>query len=210
MLRLKYAFGVPLLIAFQSGALAADYANSCQFSFEKAVYDITSKCQMTFYKGETILTYQNKPIDNTADCTHDRDVGPMGGEEADKLYMKLSNVIFADNGAGKPRVSGSLKFNPAKNGIDSLVGFVLDGKNRGGSQFIKETGNNIFPLGPFTFSLGKTPYMKMMLADATMVHLKGKCDGPYFGRMKLANESMSLSAVKPQHIKHISIIRRKA
>ena len=49
-----------------------------------------------FYIEETILTYGGEPISETAACTYDRDIGPMGFEEAGNRIEAYTSLHFDD------------------------------------------------------------------------------------------------------------------
>ena len=85
------------LLVVSSSAGADGFQNSCEYSFKKAVYSITQHCALNFYEGETILTYGETPITTTAACTADRDIGPMGFEEAEALLIDLIPRIFDES-----------------------------------------------------------------------------------------------------------------
>ena len=84
------------ILILSTFAQAKQYENSCEFTFEKGVYYVTQSCHMNFYIEETILTYGGEPISETAACTYDRDIGPMGFEEAGNRIEAYTSLHFDD------------------------------------------------------------------------------------------------------------------
>ncbi len=118
---------------------------------KKGVYFITQSCRLNFYTGETILTYGDEPIGETAACTYDRDIGPMGYEEADEVFSEVYSKVF--NNDNMPIISAKLDFSEVNNGLDTFLLLSLDGVEEGGEIFLEETPNKVFPIGGMTINL---------------------------------------------------------
>lgn len=167
-----------MLVLGSIHAHAKQYDNSCDFTFEKGVYSITQSCRFNFYEGETMLTYGDEPIDDTAVCTYNRDIGPMGYEEADQVVAEVYPKIF--NKDNNPRVSGKLNFNDGNDGIDAYISLTTDGVEEGGEIFLEEYSGNYFAIGAMSINLSTPPVMKFDVDDDIVLHMNGNCSGPYF------------------------------
>ena len=168
------------LFYFLTSASADEFQNSCEFSFSRAVYSITQYCALNFYEGETILTYGNAPIGNTASCTADRDIGPMGFEEAEILWSELSQKIFDESNKG--RMSSHLMFNETSNGLEARLSMIIDGDEQVGDLMIAsdQFSDGTIYIGASEFKLTSPQTASFEAEDALEIHLKGKCTGPYF------------------------------
>jgi len=168
------------LFYFLSSASADEFQNSCKFSFSKAVYSITQYCALNFYEGEIILTYGNAPIGDTASCTADRDIGPMGFEEADLLMSELTPKIF--DGSNKGRMSSQLLFNQTDDGLEARLSMIMDGDEQVGDLVIArdQISDGTIYIGASTFKLTSPQSASFEAGDALKIHLKGECAGPYF------------------------------
>lgn len=165
---------------FSKSASADDFQNSCEFSFEKAVYSITQYCALNFYKGEIILTYGNAPMGDTASCTADRDIGPMGFEEADVLLSELTPKIFDES--NNARMRSQLLFNENGNGLEARLTMVLDGDEQAGDLMIAsdQISDGTFSIGASEFKLTSPQTASFQVEDALVFNLSGDCTGPYF------------------------------
>ena len=174
----KYVLVTSILFLFSNLAYSQEYDNSCDFTFEKAVYSITKYCRLNFYEGETLLTYGDAPIGETLACTYDRDIGPMGYEEADEVFAEVYSKVFQDN--NMPRISAKLDFREADDGLNTFMSLTIDGVEEGGEIFIEETVDKVFPIGGMTINLNTPPMMMFAADDALVFHMNGECSGPYF------------------------------
>jgi hypothetical protein len=167
-----------ILLLVSSLAHSQEYKNSCNFTFEKGVYSITQYCKMNFYNGETLLTYGDALIAETAACTYDRDIGPMGYEEADEVFAEVYSKVFDEN--NMPRISANFDFREVDNGLDTFMSLTLDGVEEGGEIFLEEASDKVFPIGAMTINLNTPPIMEFAADDALVFHMNGDCSGPYF------------------------------
>ena len=161
-------------------ATADDFQNSCEYSFEKAVYSITQHCALNFYEGEITLTYGNAPMDDTARCTADRDIGPMGFEEADALLSELTPKIFDES--NNARIRSQLLFNEGDNGLEARLSIITDGVEQAGDLVIasEQISDGSFSIGGSDFKLTFPQSASVDVEDALKIHLSGDCKGPYF------------------------------
>jgi len=168
------------LFYFLTSASANEFQNSCEFSFSKAVYSITQHCALNFYEGETILTYGNAPMGDTASCTADRDIGPMGFEEADLLLSELIPKIFDESNKG--RMSSHLLFNETDYGLEARLSMIMDGDEQVGDLTIAsdQISDGTIYIGASKFKLTSPQSASFEAGDALEIQLKGECAGPYF------------------------------
>lgn len=168
------------LLQFPTLASADEFQNSCKFSFSKAVYSITQYCALNFYEGETTLTYGNAPIGDTASCTVDRDIGPMGFEEADLLMSELTPKIFDESNKG--RMSSQLLFNETDDSLEARLSMMMGGDEQVGDLVITsdQISDGTIYIGASKFKLTSPPSASFEVGDALKIHLKGECAGPYF------------------------------
>jgi len=168
-----------LIFASQS-VHASGFQNSCEFSFSKAVYSITQYCALNFYEGEIILTYGNAPMGDTASCTADRDIGPMGFEEADLLMSDLTPKIFDESNKG--RMSSWLLFNETDDGLEARLSMIMDGDEQVGDLMITsdQISDGTIYIGASEFKLTSPQTASFQVEDALEIQLKGECAGPYF------------------------------
>lgn len=172
---------VIFLFLFQFPTLAStnEFQNSCRFSFSKAVFSITPYCALNFYEGEIILTYGDAPIGDTATCTADRDIGPMGWEEADLLVSELTPKIFDESNKG--RMSSQLLFSETDDGLEGRLSMFMDGDELVGDLMITkdQISDGTIYIGAATFKL-TSPQSASFVEEALKINLKGDCTGPYF------------------------------
>ena len=168
------------LLQFPTLASADEFQNSCKFSFSKAVYSITQYCALNFYEGEIILTYGNAPIGETAICTADRDIGPMGFEEADLLMSELTPKIFDESNKG--RMSSQLLFNETDDGLEARLSVIVDGDEQNDDLMIASDQilDGTIYIGASKFKLTSPQTASFQVEDAIEIQLKGECAGPYF------------------------------
>ena len=168
------------LFCFLPSASADEFQNSCKFSFSKAVYSITQYCALNFFEGETILTYGDAPIGDTATCTADRDIGPMGFEEADLLMSELTPKIFDESNKG--RMSSQLLFNQTDDGLEARFSMIMDGDQQVGDLVIAsdQISDGTIYIGASTFKLTSPQTASFQVEDTLEIRLKGECAGPYF------------------------------
>ena len=168
------------LFCLLPSASANEFQNSCKFSFSKAVYSITQYCALNFYEGETTLTYGNAPIGDTASCTVDRDIGPMGFEEADLLMSELTPKIFDESNKG--RMSSQLLFNETDDGLEARLSVIVDGDEQNDDLMIASDQilDGTIYIGASKFKLTSPQTASFQVEDAIEIQLKGECAGPYF------------------------------
>ena len=166
------------ILILSTFAQAKQYENSCEFTFEKGVYYVTQSCHMNFYIEETILTYGGEPISETAACTYDRDIGPMGFEEADKVYGETYSKLFNED--NNPRASATIDFNEAGNRIEAYTSLHFDDASESGELLIDEISTKVFSIGAMTFNLNNPPLLQIGFDDTLDIYMNGECSGPYF------------------------------
>jgi len=168
------------LFVVSSSAGADRFQNSCEYSFKKAVYSITQHCALNFYEGETTLTYGESPIATTAACTADRDIGPMGFEEAEALWNHLVSKLFDES--NKSRIGGKLFFNENDEGLEARLTMSINDDEQVGDYKITrdQISDGTFFIDELEFNMTSPQTVSFELEDTLKFQLSGECKGPYF------------------------------
>ena len=168
------------LFVVSSSAGADGFQNSCEYSFKKAVYSITQHCALNFYEGETTLTYGESPIATTAACTADRDIGPMGFEEAEALSNHLVSKLFDES--NKSRIGGKLFFNENDEGLEARFTMSINDDEQVGDYKITrdQISDGTFFIDELEFNMTSPQTVSFELEDTLKFQLSGECKGPYF------------------------------
>ena len=168
------------LFVVSSSAGADGFQNSCEYSFKKAVYSITQHCALNFYEGETTLTYGESPIATTAACTADRDIGPMGFEEAEALWNHLVSKLFDES--NKSRIGGKLFFNENDEGLEARLTMSINDDEQVGDYKITrdQISDGTFFIDELEFNMTSPQTVSFELEDTLKFQLSGECKGPYF------------------------------
>ena len=168
------------LFVVSSSAGADRFQNSCEYSFKKAVYSITQHCALNFYEGETTLTYGESPIATTAACTADRDIGPMGFEEAEALSNHLVSKLFDES--NKSRIGGKLFFNENDEGLEARLTMSINDDEQVGDYKITrdQISDGTFFIDELEFNMTSPQTVSFELEDTLKFQLSGECKGPYF------------------------------
>ena len=168
------------LFVVSSSAGADGFQNSCEYSFKKAVYSITQHCALNFYEGETTLTYGESPIATTAACTADRDIGPMGFEEAEALWNHLVSKLFDES--NKSRIGGKLFFNENDEGLEARFTMSINDDEQVGDYKITrdQISDGTFFIDELEFNMTSPQTVSFELEDTLKFQLSGECKGPYF------------------------------
>ena len=168
------------LFVVSSSAGADRFQNSCEYSFKKAVYSITQHCALNFYEGETTLTYGESPIATTAACTADRDIGPMGFEEAEALSNHLVSKLFDES--NKSRIGGKLFFNENDEGLEARFTMSINDDEQVGDYKITrdQISDGTFFIDELEFNMTSPQTVSFELEDTLKFQLSGECKGPYF------------------------------
>ena len=168
------------LFVVSSSAGADGFQNSCEYSFKKAVYSITQHCALNFYEGETTLTYGESPIATTAACTADRDIGPMGFEEAEALLNHLVSKLFDES--NKSRIGGKLFFNENDEGLEARLTMSINDDEQVGDYKITrdQISDGTFFIDELEFNMTSPQTVSFELEDTLKFQLSGECKGPYF------------------------------
>jgi len=168
------------LFVVSSSAGADGFQNSCEYSFKKAVYSITQHCALNFYEGETTLTYGESPIATTAACTADRDIGPMGFEEAEALSNHLVSKLFDES--NKSRIGGKLFFNENDEGLEARLTMSINDHEQVGDYKITrdQISDGTFFIDELEFNMTSPQTVSFELEDTLKFQLSGECKGPYF------------------------------
>ena len=168
------------LFVVSSSAGADGFQNSCEYSFKKAVYSITQHCALNFYEGETTLTYGESPIATTAACTADRDIGPMGFEEAEALWNHLVSKLFDES--NKSRIGGKLFFNENDEGLVARLTMSINDDEQVGDYKITrdQISDGTFFIDELEFNMTSPQTVSFELEDTLKFQLSGECKGPYF------------------------------
>ncbi|MDA7709248.1 caspase family protein [bacterium] len=168
------------LFVVSSSAGADGFQNSCEYSFKKAVYSITQHCALNFYEGETTLTYGESPIATTAACTADRDIGPMGFEEAEALSNHLVSKLFDES--NKSRIGGKLFFNENDEGLEARLTMSINDDEQVGDYKITrdQISDGTFFIDELEFNMTSPQTVSFELEDTLKFQLSGECKGPYF------------------------------
>ena len=166
--------------SFSFSAGAENFRNSCMYSFEKAVYNITPNCSFNMFQGETILQYGDAPIDDIERCTANSAMRPMTADEANELLAKLHAKIFS--ASGEAEIESELSFDVEGKNLQGMLVMNIRGFEDRSSFSVPATqiSDGVLRIGDLKANM-KSPYVASFWAeDALEVHLAGTCTGPYF------------------------------
>lgn len=176
----EFTVTVLMGILFSSLVGADNFQNSCVYSVEKAVYNITPTCSLSMFQDETILQYGNAPIDDIERCTADSALGPMTVNEVNELLTELRIKVFAVTG-GAP-IESKLSFDADSQNLRGLLSMNINGDEDLGSFSVPATqiSDGVLRIGDLEANM-RSPYVASFWAeDALEVYLTGTCVGPYF------------------------------